>query len=214
MNGADAITVFRTLLIFPIAYLILTSSSAWIALILIAVMFILDAVDGLVGTIMKSRGRLTVGEYLKATLLNDRFARDKVSRYRSISGTSYGPRLDVAGDRVVEYTFWILFTYLSIIPLFILLIIVIRHSFVDALMGTKGTSSHMKTKFARLVYSSNLGRGGINVVKAVAFGYLALITIDGLVVGWYLLIGYVLVATLFVYVMLRGAAEIYESTKI
>ena len=127
---------------------------------------------------------------------------------RELSKTAkFGPRMDVAGDRAVEYILWVVYTYVNVIPLFILFIVIIRHSFVDAFMAAKGTSSKMKTNFARAVYSSNLGRGGINVVKFLAFSYLSLVYIWAYP-AW---IGYVLVAILLAYILLRGAAEVLEA---
>ncbi len=107
----------------------------------------------------------------------------------------------------MEYVFWIVFVYINIVPLFVLFLIVLRHSFVDALMGAKGTSSKMHSAFAKWVYSSPIGRGGINVVKCVTFAYLALVYIA----GWPIIIGWAFVTILVAYIMLRGAAEIHES---
>ncbi|MCL4379534.1 MAG: hypothetical protein M1160_01980 [Candidatus Marsarchaeota archaeon] len=212
MNRADAVTVFRTLLVFLIVYLVLIRFAIAATLILIALMFLLDAIDGFAAISEKSHGRVSLPDYIRSALGNPS-AKLKVAKFKALPGSPYGPRLDVAGDRVIEYVFWILFTYLGIIPLAILLAVVVRHSFVDALMGSKGTSSKMRSGFARAVYSSNLSRGGINVVKGVAFGYLSLIYVTGLVFGWYLVLGYAIVAVMFVYIMLRGAAEIYESVR-
>jgi phosphatidylglycerophosphate synthase len=119
----------------------------------------------------------------------------------------FGPRIDVAGDRAVEYILWITYTYVGVLPLFVVFIAVIRHSFVDAFMAAKGTSSKMKTRFAQKVYSSNIGRGGINVVKFLAFSYLSLMYVW----GYPAIIGYALVAILLAYIVIRGAAEIYEA---
>lgn len=213
MNKADAVTIFRTLLVFPIVYLILIKFNVAVTLVLIAIMFILDAGDGFIALSDKSHGRVSLYDYIQASLFGVPAAKQKVSKFKSLPGSQYGPRMDVAGDRVIEYIFWILFTYLGIIPLAILLAIVVRHSFVDALMGAKGTSSKMKSRFARLVYSSNVSRGAINVLKAVTFGYLALIYATSSLFGLYLALGYVIVAALFLFIMLRGAAEIYESVR-
>ena len=65
----------------------------------------------------------------------------------------------------------------------------------------------MKTGFAKAVYSSNIGRGFVNVVKFVTFAYLPFVYIS----GYPIIVGYVLVAVLVAYIMLRGAAELYES---
>jgi len=213
MNNADKITVFRALLVFPIAYLILVKFNPIPTLLLIGVMFVLDALDGFAMVSEKSNGSVTIIDYISASVFGLASAKRKVNRYKSLPGTSYGARLDIAGDRIIEYSFWIIFTYLHIIPLAILLLIVVRHSFVDALMGSKGTSSKMRSRFGYWVYSSNIGRGWINVTKAVAFGYLALIYATSHVYGAYLLVGYVLVAVLFVYIMLRGIAQVYDFTR-
>ena len=211
MNRADLMTVIRTLMIFPIAYLIFNRLNVILTLILIGIMFILDAVDGFAMVNAKSKGKVSFWDYVMATVLGNRSAKAKVAKYKSLSGTRYGARLDIAGDRVVEFAFWIIFTYLHIIPIWVFLLIVIRHAYVDAMMASRGTSSKMHTKFARIVFSSVAGRGWINVNKAINFGYLALIYIIGYTFGWYLIIAYVAVAILFFHIMLRGAAEMYES---
>jgi len=74
-------------------------------------------------------------------------------------------------------------------------------------MGSKGTSSKAKTNFANLVYTSKYGRLLSGVLKALAFSYLMLVYLS----DWNLLVGYALVALLLAIILLRGAAEIYES---
>ncbi len=209
MREADEITLLRTVLVFPIAYMILSKfQPAWITIVLMVVMFVMDALDGYAAVKEKSRGEVTMLEYAMAAL-GDMVARHKVSGYKAKKGKgdSYGPRLDIAGDRVTEYILWIVFVAVNIVPLFVLMLIVVRHSFADALMGARGTSSKMKSRFARLVYSSNIGRGGVAVVKVVTFSYLTLVYTS----GWNLTVGYALTAVLAAYILIRGAAEIYES---
>ncbi|MDE1855742.1 MAG: hypothetical protein KGH49_00700 [Candidatus Micrarchaeota archaeon] len=180
MRSADLTTLFRTALIFVIAYMIVVRFDALTTVFVIAVMFALDAVDGKLA---------------------------KWDKKRLGSASKYGPRLDVASDRIIEYVFWIVYSFLGVIPVFVLFLIVIRHSFVDALMGAKGTSSVMKTRIARILYSSDLFRGGVNVVKWITFSYLALVYIS----GWPLWIGYALTAILVIYIMVRGIAEAWEA---
>jgi phosphatidylglycerophosphate synthase len=186
MNKADAITLFRTAMVFLVAYLVLIRFNAYATIAIIAIMFILDFVDGYVAKMDLKKGK-------------------KLSWY--------GKRLDVAGDRVTEYVLWILFTFLGIVPLFILFLIVLRHSFADALMGAKGTSSKMKSRLARIFYTSNASRGGIGIVKFITFSYLSWAYITDNFFGRYLLFAYALIGILFVYIMVRGAAEIYEAVK-
>lgn len=180
MRNADLVVLIRTLIMFPIAYLILVKYNPAIIIFLILLTFFLDFVDG-------------------------KLARADIKK--GMKPTAYGPRLDVAGDRFAEYAFWIVFVYVGIVPLFVLLIVLLRHTFVDAFMGAKGTSSKMKSGFARAAYSSNAARGGIGVLKAVTFSYLTLVYI----LAYPIIIGYVLVAILVAYILIRGVAELYES---
>jgi phosphatidylglycerophosphate synthase len=210
MRSADAATVFRALLAIVIAYAIIAKFNAALIVIGIGVTILLDAFDGYLAIRESSKGAVSLLTYSKY-LWGNESAKALVKKYRSKSSkeAKYGPRMDVAGDRVVEYTFWLVFTYLRILPLFVILLVIVRHSFVDAIMGARGTSSKMKTNFAKMVYASNIGRGGINVVKFLAFSYLALIYI----LGYPAWPGYVLTAILLIYILLRGIAEIYESTR-
>ncbi|MCL5100740.1 MAG: hypothetical protein M1122_02195 [Candidatus Marsarchaeota archaeon] len=208
MRSADAATLFRTLLVVILVYAVVAKFNPIGLSVLLAVIIILDAVDGFLAVNQISNGKIGFITYLKSSAGNVS-AKEKVKKFKSIISKhfSYGPRMDIAGDRVVEYFLWIVFTYVHIVPLFVLLIIIIRHSFVDALMAAKGTSSKMKSKFAKAVYSSNIGRGGINVVKFLTFAYLSF----AYVWGYPIIFGYILIAILVTYVLLRGMAEAYES---
>jgi phosphatidylglycerophosphate synthase len=184
-------------MIFAVAYLILAKFNPIITIILLIAALVLDAVDGY------------FAKYGKVNIETLRLYINHEPPKQKIKPTPYGARLDIAGDRVVEYTMWIVFTIVNIVPLFVLLLIVLRHSFADALMGSRGTSSKMKTKFAQIVYASNIGRGGINVLKAVTYCYLILMYVS----NYPALPGYILVTALVAYIMLRGIAEIYDSMK-
>lgn len=208
MRAADIATLVRIPLVIWIVYLILIRFYPLLTIFLLALTIFLDAFDGYLAVREISKGRVSFAVYVKAATGNSRLSKI-VKRYKEgiASHTPYGPRMDIAGDRAVEYIFWILFTYLNIIPLFVIILIVIRHSFVDALMGSKGTSSKMKTRFAKIVYASPLGRSGINVVKFLTFSYLTLVYTS----NYPVVIGYLLAGILLGYILIRGAAEIYES---
>jgi hypothetical protein len=103
----------------------------------------------------------------------------------------------------------VVFSFLAIEPVFVVLIVIIRHSVADALMASKGTSSKMKTPTARALTSSSFARGAKNVLKFVTFSYLILVYSA----GFPILPGYVLVAALVALILASGAAEIYESVK-
>jgi phosphatidylglycerophosphate synthase len=180
MRSADIATIFRTLLVFPILYLIIIKYNPIVTLSLFIFMFALDGLDGLL-------------------------ARRDIKK--GLKPSAYGAKFDIAGDRVTEYSFWILFTVLGVIPLFIIFLIVIRHSFSDAMTAaSKKTFSNMSTKFGKIAYS-HVSRGLINILKFITFFYLAL----EYILGYPMIIGYILVGLLVIYIWLRGAAEIYES---
>lgn len=210
MRSADATTLFRTALALLVVFLILVRSNPIATILLIAFVMALDGLDGFFAVSEESNGSVGFGEYLGASMGNIA-ARLRVRKIKESikKHAPHGARMDIAGDRVVEYSFWIVFTYVHILPIWILLIIVIRHSFVDALMAAKGTSSKMKTRLGKALYSSNIARGGINVVKFLAFSYLVLMYVW----GYPALIGYMLVAVLVIYILARGSAEVYESIK-
>lgn len=208
MRSADFATIFRVGLIVVSAYMIITKFMVWLAVVIMAIAFLLDGFDGFLAVREQSRGQIGFLDYVRAALGNSTL-KEKVKKVKqSISmNAPHGARMDVAGDRATEYILWGTFTYLNILPFIVLVIVIIRHSFVDAVMGVKGTSAKMKTRFARMVYSSNIARGGVNVVKFLTFAYLAL----AFAYGYPIIIGYALTVILLVYILLRGSAEIYES---
>lgn len=209
MRSADAATLFRVVLAVVVVYLVLTKISPYLIFGIIVAERVIDALDGYFARHEVSKGRLGFFDYIRASVFNNAALKRQVNKYNDMlkKTAPHGARFDIAGDRAVEYIFWALYTFLAIVPLWVFVIVIIRHSFVDALMGAKGTSSKQKTKFAQVVYSSNLGRFMINVPKVLAFSYLAFVYIY----GWPLWIGYVLVAILVDWILLRGMAEIYEN---
>jgi phosphatidylglycerophosphate synthase len=210
MRSADAATYVRTAMALVVVYLVLIKFVPAVIIFLIALVIALDGLDGYMAVYEESDGKISFIQYLSAAM-GDRSMKEKVSSVKQSikKHAPHGARMDVAGDRVVEYSFWIVFTYLHVLPIYVLLIVIIRHSFVDALMASKGTSSKMKTSIGKAMYSSNIARGGINVVKFLAFSYLVLMYIA----GYPAIIGYVLVGILVAYILARGVAEVYESMK-
>lgn len=209
MRSADAATLIRTLMVFLIVYLLLLKINPWFIIFLILIMYLLDGFDGYLAIREASNRTVSFAAYLRAALSNESKAKEKIAGFKRMAkkGAKFGPRIDIAGDRVIEYTFWITFTYLKLLPLFVIFIVIFRHSFVDALMASRGTSSKPKTRFAKVVYSSNIGRGGINVVKFLAFAYFTLVYVS----NYPLWIGYILIVILLAYILLRGAAEAYDA---
>lgn len=208
MRSADATTLVRTALAILVVYLIIVKFNPIATILLIALVMALDGIDGYFAVAEESRGAIGFSTYLSAAMGN-KPAKSRVYevKQRIAKSSPHGPRMDIAGDRVVEYSLWMVFTYVHILPIFVILIVLIRHSFVDALMAAKGTSSKMKTRLGKALYSSNMARGGINVVKFVTFSYLVL----AYVWNYPIIIGYVLTAILVIYILARGVAEVSES---
>ena len=219
MRSSDAATLVRVGLVFVIVYLIIAKIAPWLNVLLIAIAFATDWIDGYLAVREESGGAVGLVLYLSAALGNKK-ARARIAPIKAniSKHAPHGPRMDVAGDRVMEYAFWLAFIYVlfyamgtiaGAVAIFVVLLVVVRHAFADALMGARGTSSKMNTKFAKVFYTSNASRGAINVVKFLAFAYLVLFY----ALDYPAYIEYALVALLFLIIMLRGAAEIYESTR-
>ena len=211
MRTADIITLARIALVIPIVYLVLLKVNPIIPITLLAISIISDGLDGYAALHSQSKGKIGFMDYLKYSLGDETNAKRIKNVKASISVTAkHGPRMDIAGDRITEYSMWVLFLYVHIVPLIIVIAVVMRHSIADALMAAKGTSSKMKTRFAQIVYSSNIvGRAGSAAIKLVTFSYLMLVYVQPM--RYPISIGYALIAILVIYIMVKGAAEIYES---
>jgi phosphatidylglycerophosphate synthase len=191
-------------------YLVIIKANPIISILLLAFAFVLDGVDGYLALNQISEGHINLPMYISYSLGNKKYAKKIKSFKQSIEKTfKYGPRFDIAADRITEYSFWVTFTVLGIVPLFVLIIVIIRHSIADAFLGLKGTSSKMKTGIARALYASSVSRGGVNVVKFVTFSYLILVFVS----GYPIIIAYALIFVLVAFILVRGAAEVYETLK-
>src|SRR5271157_3941277 len=190
MRSADAVTAVRMALVFAIAYLIILRLSAVLVVLLLLAMFGMDNLDGYFAT---SRNP-SFADFLSYTAKEIRGKENSRSRSAK-KPPKYGAALDIAGDRITEYTFWILFTWLYLIPLYVVLIIMTRNCIADALTLSKGkTFSKMKSAFGR-VASSHKSRAAYQVVKSSAIIYMALVYLA----AWPLWAGYALVAAAVAY---------------
>jgi phosphatidylglycerophosphate synthase len=208
MRNADLATLLRIALIVVVAYLVIIKFNPIFSIALFAIALILDAVDGFFAVSEASSGKIGLSKYISSALGDSKLRKVvKEAKLRSGKIAPYGPRLDILGDRITEYSFWALFLYLHVVPLFVMLVVIIRHSFVDGFMGMKGTSSKMKTSIASVLYASNASRALANILKFAAFSYLIL----EYVFGYPSIVGNALVGILVLFIVARGVAEIYES---
>jgi len=202
MRSADIVTAVRVALVFVIAYFIILRLSAVLVVLLFLVMFGMDNLDGYFAT----SGKPSVADFV-SYLGREIRGRERSRSKGAMKPPKYGAALDIAGDRITEYTFWILFTWLYLIPLYVILIIMTRNCLADALTLSKGkTFSKMHSAFGRIA-SSHKSRALYQVVKSSAIIYMALVYLA----AWPLWAGYALVAAAVAYSLLRGAAEIYEA---
>jgi len=122
--------------------------------------------------------------YLNVFLLVLMFSTDAldgyVARARNES-SEFGAVYDIAIDRIVEISLWIVFFDLNYVPLWVVLLFVIRGGLVDAIrnsfVAAKGKSpfSMLTSKFGTWLVSSKSMRVFYAVIKAVTFCWLALI---------------------------------------
>jgi phosphatidylglycerophosphate synthase len=100
---------------------------------------------------------------------------------RALKQTSkLGAVLDIAGDRVVEMSYWIVFAVLGWIPVWIPLLFLVRGIFVDAMRSQAseqgftafGDKTMMQTRLGKFLVASNFSRFTYAVAKAVAFSLL------------------------------------------
>lgn len=208
MRSADASTILRIALVLFVAYLVIIRANPIVSILILVIAFLLDGFDGYLAIREASKGKITLRMYINYSLGSKEDSKLIRETKQNIEKTArHGPRFDVAADRITEYSFWALFTVLNIVPFFVLIIIIIRHSLADAFLGSRGTSSKMKTGLAKSLYASNLSRALVNALKFVTFAYLILVYVS----AYPLIIGYILIFVTVLLIIIRGAAEIYES---
>jgi CDP-diacylglycerol--glycerol-3-phosphate 3-phosphatidyltransferase len=91
-----------------------------------------------------------------------------------------GAVLDIAGDRVVEMAYWIVFASLGWIPVWVPLLFLVRGTFVDAIRAHAseqgftafGEKTMMQSGIGKFLVASNFSRFTYAVAKAVAFCFL------------------------------------------
>ncbi len=91
--------------------------------------------------------------------------------------TKLGAILDIAGDRAVEMAYWIVFSSLGWIPVWVPLLFLVRGTFVDAMRSQAssegytafGAKTMMQSGIGKFLVASNFSRFTYAVVKALAF---------------------------------------------
>lgn len=91
--------------------------------------------------------------------------------------TKFGGKLDIAGDRVVEMTYWIAFSVLGWIPAWIPLLFLVRGAMTDVVRAQAaeegytafGGTTMQQSALAKFLVASNFSRFSYAVAKAAAF---------------------------------------------
>lgn len=123
-------------------------------------------------------------QFLNIFLLIVVFATDGFDGYvaRKRNETSlFGAMFDIAGDRIVELTMWIVLADLGLVAVWVPLVFVIRGTIVDAIRASQTTHRQqspfamMQSPLGRWLVAGKFMRIFYAVLKAVAFCWLLLI---------------------------------------
>ena len=111
--------------------------------------------------------------------------------------TKFGSIFDIAGDRIIEITFWMVFADLKLIPVWVPIVILTRGILTDsiryyALSKDKtpfGKESMMKSRLTEFIVGSDFMRAIANI-KILAFILLILTTMYPQLLGLSLIVTY------------------------
>lgn len=197
---ANLITLGRLVLLFVTLSLLYTGSIG-LVLLALALTVVIFAADGLDGWVARRRG----------------------------SDSQFGAVFDIAGDRVVENAYWIVFAHLGLVPVAFPLIVMTRGFAVDSLRSLSygegktpfGSSTMMRTQVTRWLTGSRFMRGLYGVAKALAFCFLVGLVAANLqpasAVGLFYasdgvrLLGWLMVWLTIALTILRGLPVVYDS---
>ncbi len=148
---ANLITLGRLVLLF-VTLSLLYSGSVGLVLLALGLTVVVFAADGLDGWVARRRG----------------------------SDSQFGAIFDIAGDRVVENAYWIVFAHLNLVPVAFPLIVMTRGFAVDSLRSLSygegktpfGSNTMMRTTLTRWLTASRFMRGLYGVAKALGFCFL------------------------------------------
>jgi CDP-diacylglycerol--glycerol-3-phosphate 3-phosphatidyltransferase len=159
---ANMITSLRFMLLFLLVAMIYLASAPWLLLDPVLLILII-ALDGLDGYVARRRGESTL----------------------------FGSVYDIAVDRIVESTLWIVLADVGLVPLWVALLFITRGVLVDSIRGQAaargvGAFEMMRSPLGRFLVAGRLMRGLYGAVKAVAFAWILLFhPVPELWPGWW-----------------------------
>ncbi|MDJ0927875.1 MAG: CDP-alcohol phosphatidyltransferase family protein [Gammaproteobacteria bacterium] len=149
---ANLITLSRLLLLILIVAIAYQPHSAW-QIINVPLLILVFVTDGLDGYVARKRNEASL----------------------------FGAMFDIAGDRIVELTMWIVLADLDMVPIWVPLIFVIRGIIVDTIRASGAEDAGqspfdmMQTDLGRWLVAGKFMRIFYAVLKAVVFCWLLLI---------------------------------------
>jgi CDP-diacylglycerol--glycerol-3-phosphate 3-phosphatidyltransferase len=149
---ANLVTLGRLLLLFLAARLFYPAPAAWQAANFFLVILIFVS-DGLDGYIARKRNETSL----------------------------FGALFDIAGDRIVELTLWIVAAHNDLVPIWVPLVFIVRGVIVDTIRSSNAVAQGMapfalmRTPIGKFVVAGRFMRGLYAVVKAAAFAGLTLL---------------------------------------
>jgi CDP-diacylglycerol--glycerol-3-phosphate 3-phosphatidyltransferase len=149
---ANAITIGRLVLLYIVIWLIYTGSVGVIAACMVLLMVVF-AGDGIDGWVARKQG----------------------------TTSTFGAVFDIAGDRMVENSLWIIFAHLEVIPVWVPLLVLGRGFVVDGLrsislsqgMTAFGEKNMMRSALTQWLTAGRFMRALFGYVKAAGFVFLA-----------------------------------------
>ncbi len=149
---ANLITLSRLLLLIVVVVVAYQPPSWW-QFLNVPLLIVVFVTDGLDGYVARRRGETSL----------------------------FGAMLDIAGDRIVELTMWIVLADLDLLPVWVPLVFVIRGTIVDAIRASQTASSHqspfamMQSALGQWLVAGKFMRIFYAVLKAHAFCWLLFI---------------------------------------
>lgn len=146
---ANLITLSRLVLLIAVVAIAYRGPSPW-QFANVALLIVVFVTDGLDGWVARRRNETTL----------------------------FGALFDIAGDRVVELTMWIVLADLRLVPIWVPLVFVVRGTVVDTIRAShsmgRGESPFemMATPVGRFLVAGKFMRIGYAVLKATAFCWL------------------------------------------
>jgi len=199
---ANLITIGRLVLLFVVIWMIYVGSVQVITLCMFLVIVVF-ASDGLDGWVARKR---------KST-------------------STFGAVFDIAGDRIVENSLWVIFADLKLIPIWVPLLVMARGFIVDGLrslsygegMSAFGEKNMMRSALTEWLTAGRFMRALFGYAKAAGFvfltGLVAERTLDtsdtalGAVYGqdWYIWLGWTLVWGAVALTIVRGLPVVWDA---